>query len=277
MTRTCRFSIIIITAVFLFTVPQGRGIAPDAGYRPAGTEIVELRDAFSRHISNGDGTITAEISSRPIHVLNNDSHWIPIVEESPETMLTRPDQNGVVGEMDVEILAETFEYPFATGHCAYDGTNYAKNDMGLIKVEREIVIYPASFEDRVGWMRFDVASIPDDATVTWVQCEYIVVYFELSMGLAFTCLDDDPVPTGAQTLYDAIWNSEVCAMGNREAGVVLWDLGTIAADHIQEKLTQDWVAFGIAGYNYSGIVSKRTWIIGWNVNPREDAPQLFIT
>ncbi|MBN1355363.1 hypothetical protein JXA40_03725 [bacterium] len=224
-----------------------------------GVEIIALRDAVSRHYRNNNGHLTAEISPYPIHHRNSLGEWVPI------------------GDMDVVEEAETFEYTYATGHCAYDGTEYGKTDMGLIKVEREITLYPPSTIDRVGWMKFDLSSIPDTATVTWVQCRFIVTYFEMSMSLAFTCLDMDPLPAGAQALYQAIWNSEVCAMGDMPRAVETWDLGTIAAAHIQQSLGRNWTAFGQVGYNYSNIVTKRGWIIGWNVSPREHAPRLLIT
>lgn len=46
------------------------------GYLPKGTEIVELRDEFSKHYSNGDGTITAEIHGTPIHRLDENGRWV---------------------------------------------------------------------------------------------------------------------------------------------------------------------------------------------------------
>ncbi|MBN2537270.1 T9SS type A sorting domain-containing protein [candidate division WOR-3 bacterium] len=231
----------------LATVAAAAGILPQgAGFLAAGTEIPELRGPGARHYSNGDGTITAVISARP--------------EE----------------ETDLEQTAETFECPFATGHCTYNGSEYGKNDIGLVKVEREVILYPPQVTERVGWFRFDLASMPDSVTVTWARCRFIVTYFEMSMGLAFTCLEADPVPTGAQALYNAIYESEVCAVGNMPRAVDSFDLGPIAAAHIQRSLSRDWVAFGLVGFNYSNIVTKRGWIIGWNVNPREHAPQLRV-
>ncbi len=248
------WKLIFIMTVAIFTAASAR-----PSELPAGNEIIELRDAFSRHYLNEDGTITARISSRPVHVKDESGAWV------------------ASGEITLEQTAETFEYTFATGHCAYNGSEYGKTDMGLIKVEREIILYPPSFVDRVGWMKFDISSIPDSATITWARCRFIVTYFEMSMGLAFTCLTSDPLPTGAETLYNAINNSEVCAMGDMPRAVSSFELGPIAAAHIQQALYQNWVAFGQVGYNYSGIVTKRGWIIGWNVDPREHAPQLDIT
>ena len=221
-------------------------LPPGAGFLAAGTELAELRTPCACHYSNGDGTVTALISARP------------------------------EGETDLEQTAETFEYPFATGHCAYNGSEYGKNDMGLVKVEKEVILYPPQVTERVGWFKFDLASIPDSVTVTWVRCRFIVTYFEMSMGLAFTCPDADPVTTGAEDLYNAIYEAEVCATGQMGRAVDSFHLGPIAAAHIQRSLSRDWVAFGLVGFNYSNIISKRGWIIGWNSSPREHAPQLRV-
>ena len=251
-----RFVVVLLAAAF---VSAAVAFPAGAGFRPKGAEIVELRDACSRHYSNGDGTVTAQISCLPVNRLDACGNWVP------------------VNETDDERKALTFEYQYATGHCAYNGKEYGKTDLGLVKVEREIVLYPASCTERVGWAKFDIASISDSATVTWASCSHCVTYFELSMGLAWTCLDQDPVPAGAKTLYNAIYSSEVCSMGPMGRVFDTSQLGPIAAEHIQHSLARDWVAFGMVGYDYSNIVTKRGWIIGWNTNPREMAPCLWVT
>jgi hypothetical protein len=47
---------------------------------PAGTEILEMRDEYSRHYSNGDGTIKAVISPHPINQLDAFGNWQVLVE-----------------------------------------------------------------------------------------------------------------------------------------------------------------------------------------------------
>ncbi|MFO7638189.1 MAG: T9SS type A sorting domain-containing protein, partial [bacterium] len=180
-------------------------------------------------------------------------------------------------DSDHEREVETFEEYFATGHCAYNGSQYGKNDMGLIKVELEVVLQPPSATERVGWMKFDTSTLPDSVEYTWVQLCYVVTYFEHSMGLAITCLNEDPITTGAQALYNAIYNSEVCAMGPMGRAVSYMELGPIAARHVQNSFSRGWVAFGMVGYDYSSIITKRGWTIGWNASPRENAPRLIVT
>lgn len=183
----------------------------------------------------------------------------------------------LAGPTDGEIALPTFEYEYATGHCAYNGSQYGKNDFGLVKIEREIVLHPPSATERVGWFKFDLSALPDTVTITGARVHHIITYFEHSMGLAWTCLNLDPVTTGAQALYNAIHNSEVCAMGPMGRVFDTTDLGPIGVNHIRNSLARGWVAFGLVGYDYSSILTKRGWIIGWNNQPRSDSPWLIVT
>ena len=45
---------------------------------PVGTEIVGLRDAYTRHYSNGDGTVTARVFAVPVHRRDTDGLWLAI-------------------------------------------------------------------------------------------------------------------------------------------------------------------------------------------------------
>jgi hypothetical protein len=254
------FKVLMLFQFMLTVAGMEIGLNPsNADLQINGPEIIELRDAYSKHFANPDGSVTAIVSSSPVHFQDNSSNWHPFIQSG------------------INDIAETFTEYYSTGHVAYNGTQYGKEDMGLIKVEREAVLFPPAFTERVGWMKFDLSSIPSDAEITYVGCHYIVVFFELSMGLAFTCLSMDPIPAGAQTLYNAIYNSPVCAMGDRPVAVSYWTLGPIAVTHVQQAVAQEWVAFGLVGYGYSSIVTSRGWIIGWNVDPREHAPRLAIT
>ncbi len=70
--------LVILALVAGTALAGGTSAAPVSGYGylPKGTEIVELRDEFSKHYSNGDGTITAEIHNTPIHRLDENGRWV---------------------------------------------------------------------------------------------------------------------------------------------------------------------------------------------------------
>ncbi len=230
------------------------------GFLPAGTEITELRDEVSRHYSNGDGTVTAVISAGPIHVRDKFGKWV-----SPDEV----DDN--------EVSLPTFEYDYATGHASTDGSQYGKTGLGLVKVEREVSLEPPSKIERAGWAKFNLASLPEWARITGVSLYRVITYFEMHMGLSYRTLRLDPVSTGARTLYWAIQDGEVCYEGERGKLYDTIDLGEVGIQHVQQALAQKWVAFGIVGTGYSNIMTKRVWIIGWNVQPREHAPWLLVT
>ncbi len=230
----------------------------ECGFRPAGTEIVELAGAVSRHYSNGDGTITAVIAARPVWMQHGDN-WA-----------------GAGGE-DTDVALPTFEYEYATGYASTDGSQYAKTGVGLIKVECEVSLQPPSRIERVGWAKFDLASLPESVHITGVALARVIAYFELTMGLSYRTLTADPVVTNAQPLYQAIQGGSVCYDGERGRLFDTIDLGAIGIQHVQQALNRHWVAFGIVGTGYSNIVTKRVWIIGWNNQPRSDSPWLLVT
>ncbi len=229
------------------------------GFRPAGTEIVELADAVSRHYSNGDGTITAVIAARPV--------W----------MQAGGDNRAGAGGEDTDVALPTFEYDYATGYASTDGSQYAKTGVGLIKVEREVSLQPPSRIERVGWAKFDLASLPESVRITGVALARVIAYFELTMGLSYRTLTLDPVTADAQQLYQAIQGGAVCYDGERGRLFDTIDLGAVGVQHVQQALNRNWVAFGIVGTGYSTVVTKRVWIIGWNNQPRSDSPWLLVT
>ncbi|MEO0078454.1 MAG: T9SS type A sorting domain-containing protein [candidate division WOR-3 bacterium] len=246
-------------ALWLLTFGTAAGLPTGVEFLPAGTEIVELRDQYSRHYSNGDGTITAEICPGPVRICNELGRW-----REP-------------GASDAEAPLPTFEYEYATGHASTDGTQYGKTGIGLVKVEREVTLSPPSTVERVGWAKFNLTSLPDSVRITRVAFSRVIAYFEMTMGLSYRTLTRDPVTTDARTLYEAIENGAVCYEGERGRLYDTIDLGAVGVQHVQQSLNQNWVAFGIVGTGYSNILTKRVWIIGWNVQPRSDAPWLLVT
>lgn len=168
--------------------------------------------------------------------------------------------------------------PYWTGTCTRDEINnlHGKSD-NSIRVEHIVWLgTPRAETTRCGWMKFNTAAIPDSAVILAARVRYHVYYWEMSFSFRFTALDVDPVGTDARSLYAAIGNGTVCAdlpMGR------LWDttdLNAAGVQHVQNSLSRDWVAFGLWGYGWSSILTKRAWIIGWNNNPRADSPWLDV-
>jgi hypothetical protein len=176
-----------------------------------------------------------------------------------------------------EHVAWTDTFPWWTGSAICDNVNglYGRSD-NVVKVEHIVWLQPAAETTRCGWMKFNLAGIPDNARITHAELRYLVHYFEMSFDFLVTALAIDPVPASGRTLYDAIRSGTVCA--DRPMGRV-WDtteLNAAGIAHVQGSLGRDWAAFGLWGYGWSSILTKRAWITGWNVQPRGDRPQLVV-
>lgn len=170
---------------------------------------------------------------------------------------------------------DTFSYWTGTAICDNVNGLYGKSD-NVVKVEHIVWLQPVAETTRCGWMKFNTAGIPDNATITRAELRYLVHYFEMSFDFIVTALAVDPVPASGRTLYEAIRDGTVCAdqpMGRVYDTTVL---GAPGVAHVQNSLGRNWVAFGLWGYGWSSIITKRAWITGWNVQPRSDRPQLVV-
>jgi len=170
---------------------------------------------------------------------------------------------------------DTFSYWTGTAICDNVHGLYGRSD-NVVKVEHIVWLQPVAETTRCGWMKFNTGGIPDDATITRAELRYLVHYFEMSFDLLVTALNVDPVSASGRTLYDATRDGTVCA--DRPMGRI-WDtteLNSSGVAHVQGSLGRDWVAFGLWGYGWSSIITKRAWITGWNVQPRTDRPHLVV-
>ncbi len=172
----------------------------------------------------------------------------------------------------------TDEVTYATGSVTRDDVNnlYGKSD-NVIKVEHIVWLgNPPAETTRCGWVRFNTSPLPPNAVITRARFRYHVFYWEMLFNFQLRTLGLDPVTASARTLYDSLSTGRVCAdvpMGR------LWDtieLNDTAVAHINRSVRQGWVAFGLWGYGWSNVVTKRAWIIGWNSSPRSEAPELDV-
>jgi hypothetical protein len=232
--------LILLTGALLAAMPDSSRVGLSAS-----AEIVGRRDACARHYANGDGTFTAIITA------------------------------GSSLDQEAELWPDAADW--WTGFVQNDRLNgtYGRAD-NMIKLE---YLYTMNIEDKIrsGWMKFNTSSIPDGSVVTRASLRYLVSYFEMTVYFAVSRLTLDPVPADPQELFDAIADGDVCA--EREIGRIYdtTDLNSTGAAHVQNTLGQDWVAFGLYGTNFRGVISRKAWILGWNTTPPSDRPQLAIT
>ncbi|MEO0102745.1 MAG: hypothetical protein ABIK81_03485 [candidate division WOR-3 bacterium] len=203
------------------------------------------RAPLARHYSNGDGTITAILT--------------PLPESEIEEQLWPDYENWWTGFVQHDRLNNT----------------YARSD-NLIKLE---YLYTMGIEEKVrsGWMKFNTSSIPDGSIILSASLRYLVCYFEMMVELQVTALTIDPVTAQPEELFHAIDEGLECAYRTIGRIYDTTDLNAAGAAHIQNTLGQDWVAFGLRGGNFRGILTRKAWITGWNTTPPTDRPHLAVT
>jgi len=146
-----------------------------------------------------------------------------------------------------------------TGTC----TSTSKTETSLVKGQ------PA---DEYGWMKFDISSIPDGATINSVEF-YGYVNNTNFPYWNITPVSNDPVTTDAATLYADIGaeSSSGYYLYQSEGSTYMegWKShvlgGTVNTD-MENCLAQDWFALGILDRDASSIYY--IWFDGWNeANP----------
>ncbi|MBM3315561.1 hypothetical protein FJY71_06960 [candidate division WOR-3 bacterium] len=183
-----------------------------------------------------------------------------------------------LGETDDWHTVGTDTSPYWTGTCTRDEVNnlHGKSD-NVVKVEHIVWLgTPPAETTRCGWMKFNTTSIPDSASILAARIRYLVHFWQFSFNFRFTALNVDPVGSGARSLYEAIAGGAVCADLPMPR---LWDTADLNATGVaavQNSLGRNWVAFGLWGYDWSGVLTEKAWITGWNNSPRADSPWLDV-
>jgi len=192
---------------------------------PAGTEIIELRDAYSKHFSNGDGTIRAEIYAGAIHRLDGLGRWVPISGETDETGNVSPlDEEYWSGYTDGTVKTD------GTLRCGTQGT--------------------PGVDDQRAWCKFDLSGLPDgtvvsDAVIWWHQSDASPV----RPDCAFREVSTDPVAAGVSTLYSEISSGTVFVpVFTPSSGGPMWfykSLNNDGVTAINDGLGAGWFAVGM--------------------------------
>ncbi|MEZ5083685.1 MAG: hypothetical protein R2750_09570 [Bacteroidales bacterium] len=148
---------------------------------------------------------------------------------------------------------------YSTGSC----TSSAKTQNSLVKA------YPPG---EAGWMKFDVSSIPDGATINSIEFHGYVntTYYPY---WSMTPVSVDPVSADAATLYADIAteaSSGYYLYQNESStyapGWKVHTLPAIAYTDLQASLAQDWFALGIVSRDVSS--TYYIYFDGWNeANP----------
>ncbi len=244
----------LLTAIILVGLAAAQtGVdLSQAGYLPAGTEIVELRTADARHYSNGDGTITAVIEAlnpggpnpQPFDVTTLSSGYTCFIEKMTVLWITY--YSRTTGDFHVGYYTES------------GGT----------------------IQER-GMAEWQLGSIPDNATVSSVSCSTrcfnsgynwptSVPLYEMT-NRPSTTPNDNP---GNTTLFNDAGDGVQYATYTGFANDI-WLHATLngAAPLVQSRLTGgDWFALGYS-YTGSGSAYEAGFYGAWG----NYAPKLRVT
>ena len=219
----------------------------------AGSKSAAPRTEFTRTLALGGGRFAAEVASAPINRLDANGGRQPAGTDGADSVF--PDQ--------------------ATWWTGYirSGTKISSaiikfGDDGLGTAE--------------GWSKFDLASIPDGAVISAVTLRYYGYYFYTQASAApvirvFQPAGTDPVTADAATILSAIAGGTVVSDSaeSHAAGWVSRDLKAAGVTAVQNRLTDDWIAFGFhetrPSPGYGGHV------YGWNQISPDYRPRLIVT
>lgn len=95
-----------------------------------------------------------------------------------------------------------------------------------------------------GWVKFDLAAIPDTVEVTSARLHYRVTAGTGSPQASIRKCAVDPVPNEGPAIYSSINSGAEFGTGDGYSGWHTVYLNAQGVAHVQECLARDWVAFG---------------------------------
>ncbi|MBN2537987.1 T9SS type A sorting domain-containing protein [candidate division WOR-3 bacterium] len=274
------------TALALMTFLAATGLALAGAPVPAGTEIIELRDEFTKQYSNGDGTITAHIGAAPLHRLNAAGQWVDVEPYEPrlefnETTEPPPAERAAIKQWSApppaaETDDEQTVYPDPstnwTGYVQYYNYSYTKYS-GNIYFRGGSQYYHQRWQ---GWAKFNLAGIPDGAGVTAATFSYYVYYQSGGPYAYIRNVTSDPVTAGATTIWSQVTGGTQVYTGtaNHWYSNYWYDraLNSAGIAAVENGLAQDWCAFGIHEFESSNSYYGRAY--GYQYTNK---PELTIT
>ena len=95
-----------------------------------------------------------------------------------------------------------------------------------------------------GWCKFNLNTIPDSARILGARLRFLVffLYDSLQSRTEIRHLVNDPIPAGAQDLYEEAGSGALLGSGNRMMGWNSIELDSAGRSAVQQGLARDWVA-----------------------------------
>lgn len=197
------------------------------------TEVVELRDAYSRHFLNRDGSITAEIHAEPINCRDRNGNWVPMTGALHAL-------SGGTDNPDVDTFYPTNASNW-TGSVQKVGATYSKSS-GIVWA------YHQTTFDYRAWAKFDLSTLVPGVDVSSATFRYYVNTLYYSPNVTCRLLTTDPETGGATTIFDECSTGTAVAMTLLHNGGVGWYDRVLNSDGltaIENGASGGWVAFGL--------------------------------
>ncbi len=225
-----------------------------AGYLPPGTEIPELGNENSRHYSNGDGTITAEIFASPAEL------GVAPGAETDDEKNCYPDaaikySTGICEEGRTDKWDYDGELP-VNGGLMYGIFDY----YGIVQWKNR------------AWAKFNTSSIPSTAMIERVVLNGTVYPGYGGRFLYVTTVPNGVDPVSPQITGFQLWNyigsGTVVAQGTPpSSGLFSWELNQAGKDLVQNGLAYGYSTLGFrndalypGGVLYGRVFSQRPYL-----------------
>ncbi|AJM91807.1 hypothetical protein [Nitrosopumilus piranensis] len=121
--------------------------------------------------------------------------------------------------------------------------------------------------------KFDISTIPNSATITDVSFKTTIGAPSTGDNCNIKAIQFDPITASPSDLWDDILNGTAYLTSDNicnGAGTKTRDLGTSADSDLQDALTQDWFAIGMATDDVPNRTSADIWV-------QSSSPQLQVT
>jgi hypothetical protein len=132
--------------------------------------------------------------------------------------------------------------PNWTGNVKFQNSNYEKNSGDLYFRGGNA----ASHDRRQAWVKIDLSTIPDNATINSAYLAYYCYQIDEMPTTDITLLVTDPVTASASTIYNEVLSgTQVAGVYAHGEGWQYRELNSNGIAAVQSRLSTDWVALGV--------------------------------
>ena len=272
-----RYSMAGVIALLLLTSPLFAAEADLFRSRlaPEAVEVVEYRNAWSRHYRLPDGTSRAFISTQRINALDPAGNWEILTPVEQANLTADPDSPAIIYPVDEKWHTGTIQ-----------GANPPVWPMFLFWSFMNIVGGEEEIDERRAWARFDITTIPQGSRILGIKYNFYSAQRELNPSWQMWNMVNDLVElANDQTNENKALAWLDCGGGQMYLDNLTWpaaeswgqiELPTVARNDFAFRLANDgW--FGFGKRESSGDPENMGNALGMDFFAVELAPYLEVT